>query len=153
MTLIFGVVFLILAKFGFPVITGMVRSRRDHIAASLRDAEEARRQLACVEESCRKLMAEARMEQDRLLEQARQSARQIVEDARQQASSEASLIIAKAKDEIEAQKQESLTELKNTVAGFSIAVSSRILRDELSSDDAQKAYVSRLVDEVGQELS
>ena len=31
MTLIFGIVFFILAKFGFPVITDMVRKRQERI--------------------------------------------------------------------------------------------------------------------------
>ena len=46
MVIIFGAVFFILAKFGFPVITRMVEKRNDHIAGSLRAAEEAQKKLA-----------------------------------------------------------------------------------------------------------
>ena len=42
MTLIFAIVFFIVAKFGFPVITGMAGKRADKIAEGLRKAEEAR---------------------------------------------------------------------------------------------------------------
>ena len=38
MTLIFGIVFFVLAKFGFPVITEMVDKRAKHIEQSLQDA-------------------------------------------------------------------------------------------------------------------
>ena len=41
MTLIFGIVLFILAKFGFPVITSMVDKRSARIEESLRKAEEA----------------------------------------------------------------------------------------------------------------
>ena len=41
MVLIFGIVFFILAKCGFPAITGMVDERNKHIDESLRLAEEA----------------------------------------------------------------------------------------------------------------
>ena len=46
MVIIFGAVFFILAKFGFPVITRMVEKRNDHIAGSLKAAEEAQKKLA-----------------------------------------------------------------------------------------------------------
>ena len=36
MVIIFGVVFFILAKFGFPVITDMVRKRTESISQSLK---------------------------------------------------------------------------------------------------------------------
>ena len=36
MVLIFGIVFFILAKWGFPAITGMVDKRNEHISESLR---------------------------------------------------------------------------------------------------------------------
>ena len=46
MVIIFGIVFFILAKFGFPVITKMVNERTESINKSLAMAEEARGELA-----------------------------------------------------------------------------------------------------------
>ena len=40
MTLIFGIVFFILAKFGFPVLTDMVRKRQERIEKSIQDARD-----------------------------------------------------------------------------------------------------------------
>ena len=48
MTLIFGIVFLVLAKWGFPMITSSVRERAEKINASIKAAKEA-------EESLKKL--------------------------------------------------------------------------------------------------
>ena len=50
MVVIFGLVFFILAKFGFPVITNMVGKRSDHIAQSLEAAEEAKLKLGTIAE-------------------------------------------------------------------------------------------------------
>ena len=50
MTLIFGIVFLVLAKWGFPMITSSVRERAEKINASIKAAKEA-------EESLKKLEA------------------------------------------------------------------------------------------------
>lgn len=41
MTIIFAIVFVLLAKFGFPVITGMVEKRTKRIDAAIGAAREA----------------------------------------------------------------------------------------------------------------
>lgn len=48
MLLSFGVVFAVLAKYGFPVITRMVEERRAYVEQSLQAAQEANDQLAQV---------------------------------------------------------------------------------------------------------
>lgn len=147
MVVIFGLVLLILAKAGFPIITGMVRKRSDHIAASLEEAGEARRQVEGVREDCRKMMDEARHEQSRLLEEAKKSAQQLIDDAKAQASVEAAQMIARTKEEIEVQKREAMAELRNVVADVSVAVSEKILMEKLSNDKAQIDLVNRILDE------
>ena len=46
MVIVFGIVFVILAKYGFPVITRMVDERKQYIVKSLLAAREANEQLA-----------------------------------------------------------------------------------------------------------
>ena len=46
MVIVFGIVFVILAKYGFPVITRMVDERKQYIDKSLLAAREANEQLA-----------------------------------------------------------------------------------------------------------
>lgn len=48
MIIVFGVVFFILAKYGFPVIIKMVEDRKAYIDNSLKAAREANEQLANV---------------------------------------------------------------------------------------------------------
>lgn len=147
MVVIFGVVFFLLAKFGFPVITSMVRKRKDFITTSLQEAQQARARAEGAEETCRKMIEEARRQQNLLLEQARASARQAIEEAREQASAEAAEILVKARADIEQEKREALAQLQNVVAGLSVAVSEKILRDTLSDDKAQADYVEKVVEE------
>ena len=49
MALAFGVVFVLLAKYGFPVILKSIEERKDFISTSLAEAHEARQQVAQVE--------------------------------------------------------------------------------------------------------
>ena len=70
MVLIFGIVFFILAKWGFPAITGMVDKRNEHISESLRLADEARERMSHLAEEQKALIAETKAEQSRILKEA-----------------------------------------------------------------------------------
>ena len=145
MVLIFGLVFLILAKFGFPIITRMISGRTDHINKSLDDARKAREQLEGMQQTCNQMMQQARAEQSALIEEARASARKVVQDAREQAAREAAQIIAKAQEDIDLRKREALAQVSNAATDLSIAVAEKILRANLSDDRSQMELVDRLV--------
>ena len=68
MLIAFGVVFGILAKVGFPIITGAVASRREHIESSLKAADEANSRLASIEEQAQKLLEKYSKQLDSLME-------------------------------------------------------------------------------------
>lgn len=148
MVIIFGVVFFVLAKFGFPIITSMVRKRNDYIADSLREAGQARAQVEGAEEKCRQLIEEARQEQTRMMEQAQASARQTIEDAKAAASQQAAEILARARADIATEQMEALSNVRNVVASLSVAVSEKILREKLPAGEAQSDFVTRTVNEV-----
>ena len=62
----FGVVFVILAKYGFPIIIKMVEGRKTYIDQSLEVAREANAQLAHLKEEGEALVAAANKEQGRI---------------------------------------------------------------------------------------
>ena len=70
MVIIFGVLFFILTKFGFPIITGMVDKRAERITESIRKADEAEAKLAGLADEQQALIARARLEQSRILKEA-----------------------------------------------------------------------------------
>lgn len=147
MTLIFAIVFFILAKFGFPVITGMVERRREYIGKSLEDAAKAKAQLDGMQKEYQDMLDKARAQQEELLSAARTSAAQIVDQAREDASEQARQILSQATAEIELRRKEALESVKSEVASIAIAVSEKVLRRELSSDNAQAEYIDKLVEE------
>ena len=89
MTLIFAVVFFILAKFGFPVITGMVEKRSDRIEESLKKAEEADKAVAELTARGEQIISDAQAEQARILREASATSDSIVAKARDEAKAEA----------------------------------------------------------------
>ena len=63
MLLSFGIVFFVLAKYGFPVIVKMVNERKEYIDRSLVVAKEANEQLANLKAEGETIMAKAHEEQ------------------------------------------------------------------------------------------
>ena len=81
----FGIVFVILAKYGFPVIIKMVEGRKTYIDQSLEVAREANAQLSKLKEEGDALVAAANKEQGRILREAMEERDKIVHEARKQA--------------------------------------------------------------------
>ena len=97
MVLIFGIVFFILAKFGFPMITGMVDKRAERIGDSISKAREAEEKLAALAQEQEKMIEQTRLEQGRILKEAAEARDAMVAQAKEQAAEEASKILEKAK--------------------------------------------------------
>lgn len=147
MLLIFAVVFGILAKFGFPVITKMIAKRREHIDNSLRLAEEAEVRLGQMKQEHARIIAQAREEQGQILKEAAQERDSIIRQAQAQAQDEARKILDEAKTRIDAEKESALREIRSQVALLSVQIAEKIMRKELSSDQAHIDLISRMIDE------
>lgn len=147
MVIIFGVVFFILAKWGFPVITRMVEKRSDHIRDSLAAAEKARLSLETLAAEQQKLIEGTRAEQSRILAEASRTREEIVSLAKDEAAAESARILGKAREEIKVEKEAALAEIRSEVSSLSMAVAEKILRKELAPDAEQLALIDRLADE------
>lgn len=148
MTLIFGVVFFVLAKWGFPMITGSVEKRAARINDSIKAAKEAEEKLRSLADEQSRMIEETRREQDRILKEASASRDAIVEQAKVQAQEEAGRILAEARTRIAAEKENALKDIRREVAVISVNVAKKILRKTLSDSSEQTELVDRLLDEV-----
>ncbi len=144
----FLVVFVVLAKFGFPVIIGMVEKRKNFIDESLRKAHEATTRLENIKQESESILQEARDKQVAILKEAANTREAIVEDARVKAREESARIISDAKAEIESQKQAAITAIRQQVALLSVEVSEKVLRKKLDTGQAQMDYINLMLDEV-----
>lgn len=147
MVIIFGVVFFLLAKFGFPVITDMVRKRSDHIEESLKKAQEAQEALENLTQEGKKIIEAARTEQGRILKEAARTRDQIIEEARRKAQEEADKIVEHTKIEIAAERESAMRDICRQISLISVKVAEKIVRKELDSSEQQLALIDRLVDE------
>ena len=150
MVVIFGIVFFLLAKFGFPIITDMVDERSAKIAKSLKDADEIEARMAAWKVEQAKILEDARKQQAVILKEATETKARIVADAKAQAKVEADKLLAEAKTQIAAEKESALRDVRKEIALLSVQVAEKVLRNELSDEGSQRAFIDKLVDEAGE---
>ena len=151
MVVIFGLVFLLLWKFGFPIITSMVEKRNSTIDKSLKDAHEIEARMGQMVEEHARMLDEARKEQAQSLREATDTRNKILATAKDEAREEAAKILAEARTEIEAEKEAALRDVRKEVAVLSVSIAEKILRKELADDGAQREYIDRMVEETVRE--
>ena len=133
MFLSFGIVFVILAKYGFPVIIKMV---------------EANAQLSKLKEEGDALVAAANKEQGRILREAMEERDKIVHEARKQAEIAAQKELDAVKQQIQIEKDEAIRDIRRQVAVLSVDIAEKVLRKSLEDKEAQMGMIDRMLDEV-----
>ena len=148
MTIIFAIVFLVLAKFGFPIITGMVEKRTKRIDEAIDAAREAESRLHGLAVEQEKLIAEARAEHDRILKEAALEREKMIASAQTQARAEAGKIMEETRERIREEKEAALRDIRKEVAVLSVAIAEKVVRKELSGPAGQKEVIDRIFDEL-----
>ena len=148
MVITFGVVFVLLAKYGFPVIIKAVEDRKAYIDNSLKAAREANEQLANVKLEGEKILAQAREEQNRILSEAAVTRDRIVKDAQDRAVVEGQRLMAEVKKQIETEKESAIRDIRRQVAVLSVGIAEKIMRSKLADAKEQNALIDRMLDEM-----
>ncbi|MDD4485968.1 MAG: ATP synthase F0 subunit B [Bacteroidia bacterium] len=148
MMISFGIVLLILARYGFPVILKAVEKRKNYIEASLVAAREAQEELGKVVQTGERMLAEARRDQHAILKETTRLKEQLIEEARAAAAAESEKMLASARKKIEAEKEEALRTIRREVSTLSVELAERILREKLGDEQEQMKMIDRLLDEV-----
>ncbi len=143
----FGIVFGILARFGFPVITRMVDKRRDYIERSLEAADEANRKLKAVNEESGRILDETYRRQAEILKTAISEGEQIVQNAKTRAEQETEKQLAAARARTEAMKSKALADVNSTVAMLSCEIAEKVLRHELANREHEEALILQMLGE------
>ncbi|MDR0962841.1 MAG: F0F1 ATP synthase subunit B [Mediterranea sp.] len=147
MTLTFGIVFVVLAKFGFPVITKMVEGRKLYIDQSLAVAKEANEQIAKLKQENATLIANANKEQGRIIKEAMQERDKIIAQAQQQAKIAAQKELDEVKERIRQEKEEAIRSIRRQVASLSVDIAEKVIRKQLDDEKEQMGMIDRMLDD------
>ena len=147
-TVIFIFLILLLKKFAWKPILDAVNEREEGIKNALLSAEKAKEEMASLQSNNEETLKKARSERDSLLKEAREIKQQLIDEAKSEAKNEAKKIISQAQETIQNEKNAAIVDLKNQVAGLSIDIAEKVLKEKLSDDKAQMKLVKDLVKEV-----
>lgn len=148
MFIAFLVLFLALAKWGWPVIIKQMNNRADTIDKGVEYAREAKLQLDQAREESRKYVEEAQAKQAEMLRDAAKMKSQIIEEAKKEASDEAKKVMEAAKVSIEQSRKEAELQFRNEVSKFSLDIAEKMMRGQLKDDAAQQKLVDSMLDEI-----
>ena len=144
----FILLFLVLAKWGWPVIIKSMDKRASTIDQGVEDARQAKEQLDNAREEARKYVVEAQARQAEMLREAAKMKTDIIEQARNEAADAARKEMEAAKASIEQARKEAELQFRNEVGKFSIDIAEKMMRERMDSDKAQTELVNRLLDEI-----
>ena len=147
-TVIFGLFWFLIGKFSFRPIAEALKAREHDIQSALDEAKRARAEMENLQAKNEELIQEAREERAKLLSEAKDTKNNIIKEAREKAKEEASKIVEGAQREIENQKNAAMAEVKSEVGAMAIEIAEKVLRNSLSSDQAQQSLVKDLVDQM-----
>ena len=138
MVLSFGIVLFILGKFAWKPILAGLKDREVSIADALDEAKRAREEMAALSARNADMMREAREQRELLLKEARDIRDKEIAAAKDKAKVEADALLARARTDIQNEKNAAITEMKNQVAEL-------ILKEKLGDAGAQKALVDKVM--------
>ena len=148
MVLSFGVVFFLLAKFGFPIIVKAINERKEFIEMSLLSAKQANERLANVQAESERLLSDAKVRQQDIIAGAMQEKAQIVKAAQDEAQTVANQMIEEARQSIQAEKERALQEVRQEVASLALDIAEKVIGERMKDDAFQKQTIDQLIDKL-----
>lgn len=146
----FIILMLLLKKFAFGPLMGIMKEREQHVASEIEVAEKNRAEAAALLEEQRTMLKEARQESLSLIEEAKKHGEKQREEIIVVARQEAERVKESAKREIEQQKEQAMVQLREQVASLSVLIASKVIEKELSEADQQK-LINDYIQEAGEE--
>ena len=146
-TVIFLALFFFLAKFAWKPILASLKEREESIQTALDSAVKAKEEMAQLQAGNEQLLKEARLERDKIIRDARDAANKLHDQAQADAKKISDKMIDDAKSVINTEKNAALRDVKAQVAMFSLQIAEKLIKKNLSSDQAQKDLVSEFLKE------
>jgi len=142
--IVFGILVLVLWRFGWPAILKSVEEREARIAKQLADAEKANAEAARLLEQHRQALATAKAEAQDLMAKAKLVAQKEREQLLAKTREEQEQLLERARREIEAEKEKAILALRAEAVDLSIAAASKLVEANLDSDANRRLVLEYL---------
>ena len=134
-----GIVFFILVKWGFPMITRMVDERNEYIDKSLDAAKKANEEAQAIVDSSKETIEDAKRKGSEIMEEAKANADKQSKQVIDQANNEAQQIIERAEEDAARMKRNAFETMKDDIADLSVQIAGHIIGDAVSKDELRES--------------
>jgi F-type H+-transporting ATPase subunit b len=144
----FAVVMFVFFKFLAPRFEQVFRARREAIEGGIERAEAMQAEAKAALEQYRAQLAEARTEAAQIRDQARAEGQQILEELRTQAQEESARIVARGEEQLAANRQSVINELRGQIGALAVDLAGRVVGESLEDESRRRGTVDRFLDDL-----
>ncbi|MFC1481438.1 F0F1 ATP synthase subunit B [Candidatus Neomarinimicrobiota bacterium] len=134
----FFIVLAILATKAWGPMIKALENREAGIRDALAAADKARQEADAMSVRYEEEVQKSRQEAQKLMAEARSAADKLRVDLEENAKQQATALVQKAQDQIAADRERAMREVKDAVVDLSLQIASKVLERNLSSDDNKK---------------
>ncbi len=145
----FLILLVILKKFLFGKISAMIRARTEEVKSTYEKTERDRADAEQLKLDYQRKLSDAEAEVARRVQEAINEGSRIGEEIVKRAKEEVELMKVKAQEGIDQERKKALADIRNQVVTLSILASSRIIRQSISPQTAEK-LVDDFIEEIGE---
>jgi len=145
--LIFGALFFVLSRWGFPVIIGMVEKREKALEDAIQGAKRDREAAAALLAEHHAKIDAARGEAQKIIAEGRAIAEKMRADMLEQTRKEQADVLDRARREIDNEKTKAIAELRREAVDLALAGASKVIEQNLESSKNRQlveTYLSSL---------
>jgi F-type H+-transporting ATPase subunit b len=130
----FGIIFVTLRAWVYKPVLNMLAKRRQTIAQGLEDARIAQEARANAEEDASKVVADAHRKADEIMREANERANAVGKEVKTAAEADIVKMRQTARDEIEAERNRILSDLRSQVVALSMAAAQKLIGESLTQE-------------------
>jgi F-type H+-transporting ATPase subunit b len=141
---IFAIVLWVIWKVILPPIQKVLQDRHDMVQKTIDDNREATKRFAAARERHNETLAEARAESGKIRDEARSRGQAVLDEFRQRAQAEADDVRHAGEQQLAAQREQILGELRGRVGDLSSALATRVVGEDVRNPAMVDEYVGGL---------
>ncbi|HEY51315.1 MAG TPA: F0F1 ATP synthase subunit B [Dehalococcoidia bacterium] len=130
----------------YKPVMRMLDERSKRVRDSMAQADAIKEQVARTEEEVKQQLAAASKEGQKHIEQSVKAGEEIKEKARQSARQEAEALVARARGEIQRERDEAINELRKEVADLTISAAEKVI-DRSLDKKAHRELIDKVIKE------
>lgn len=149
--LAFAVLFIVLKKYAFGPLIGIMEKRQHQIEDQINNAETSRQEAERLLKEQNETLHQARVEAHEIIEKAKVSSERQAKDILETAKVEADRLKNQAVQDIRLEKEKAVAELREQVGALSVLIASKMIEKEID-EKTQSKLIDDIMKQVGEGL-